>query len=371
MITMKKDSLLRVLGLLTFLGVAAAVVVLYAQGFRLDLGQRSLAKTGMLLVKSVPDGARVLLDGELRGATDSTLSSLKPGTYHLKIEKEGYLSWEKDVEVKEELVTKASALLPPLSPSLTAITQSGARLVTTAPSGAKAVFLSENKLFLLQLTSQFLGFLRTRPQEIALEPTGFPFPGITQLVFSPNEDQILALSPSKSILFPIGAGASSTVVADPTKLRADWQTLNQQQRAETVKTLELSGELMDLAVLGTSTWSPDERKFLYEKAVEGKREFWVVNLTDPLPVGEETNRKILETDNQALKLFWLASSQHFVVLEGDTVSLLDLDGTNQREIFKGTLGEPVALSSADLAQVIVLTSISSNAPVNLYGISLR
>ncbi len=331
----------------------------------------SLAKTGMILAKSIPDGARVLLDGELRAATDSTISGLKPGTYHLKIEKEGFLPWEKDVEVKEELVTNVTALLPPVSPSLTAITQSGARLVTLAPSGAKAAFLSDKKLFILALNSQFLGFLRTRPQEIATEPSDFPFSKVTKMAFSPNEDQILLIAGKKGIYFKIAAAASPTVVTDPARLQAEWLTQSQTQRAGAIRDLKVPEELKDLALAAENLWSPDERKFLYEKTEGGKRQFWVANFTDPLPVGEETNRKILETTSKDLKILWLANSQNFVLIEGEAVSIMDLDGTNRREIFKGTLGERIALSSTDLTQVIVLTSISPNAPANLYGISLR
>src|SRR3990170_6658602 len=186
-----------VFGLLAFMFAVTAGIILYASGFRLDLGQGGFARTGMILVKSVPDGAKVFLDDELSGATDSTIGSLQPGTYHLKIEKEGFLSWEKDVEVKEELVTSITALLPPRSPSLTAITQNGAKLVTASASGEKATFLSGNKLYLLSLNSSFLGFLRIRPQEIAPETKDFPFAKVTKLEFSPNEGQILLVAGSK------------------------------------------------------------------------------------------------------------------------------------------------------------------------------
>ncbi len=371
MITMKRGSLFQVVGLLAFLAIVTAGVVLYAQGFRLDLGGGSLAKTGMILAKSVPDGARVFLDEELKAATDSTISSLKPDTYHLKIEKEGYLPWEKDVEVKEELVTNITALLPPISPSLTAITQGGAKLVTAAPSGTKAAFLSGKKIFLLALNNQFLGFLRTRPQEIAVEPVDFPFSKVTQMVFSPNEDQILLIAGKKGVYFRISAGTSPTSVSDTAALRTQWSTTIHQQRQEVADRLKISEEYQELALDPKSVWDPDERKFLYEKTEGGKRQFWVADFTDPMPVGEETNRKIFETDNKDLRIFWLANSKNFVLIEGGTVSIMDLDGTNRREIFKGTLGEKIALSSTDLAQVIVLTSISPQSPANLYGISLH
>lgn len=368
---MNLNNIWKVLGFLVFLVLVTAGIILYASGFRLDLSQRGFSKTGMILAKSAPDGAKIFLDDELSGAADSTIGGLKPGIYHLKVEKEGFVSWENEVEVKEELVTSITALLPPLSPSLKAITQSGAKLVTPAASGTKAAFLSGNKLYFLSLSSPFLGFLSTRPQEISVETKDFPFSKVTKIEFSPNEDQLLLTAGSKGNLYPIQTGAAGAAVSSLAALRTQWQNLVKEQRAETVKTLKIPEEFKDLALTLTSVWSPDERKFLYERAQGNKREFWVANFTDPLPVGEETNRKIFETEDRNLKLFWLANSQNFIVIEGNKVSIMDLDGSNKREIFSGTLAESVALSSTDLAQVIVVTSISTNSPANLYGISLR
>ena len=366
-----RNNPLAVFGVLAIMILIAGGVILYASGFRLDLSQGGFARTGMILAKSVPDGAKVFLDDELSGATDSTIGSLKPGTYHLKIEKEGFLIWEKDVEVKEELVTSITALLPPRSPSLTAITQNGAKLVTASASGEKAAFLSGGKLYLLSLSNSFLGFLRIRPQEIATETDDFPFSKVNKIEFSPNEDQILLTSRTKGNLFPIRIGATATEVASVTTLRTQWQNLVKEQRADAVKTLKITEEFKDLALALASVWSPDERQFLYERAEDGKRQFWVANFNDPLPVGEEANRKIIETENKNLKIFWLANSKNFIIVEGNTVSILDLDGSNKREIFTGTLAEKIALSSTDLAQVIILTSISSKSSSNLYGVGLR
>lgn len=367
---MKRNTFLSVFGVLTFLILTTTAVVLHARGFRLNLNKGNLTATGMILAKSVPDGARVFLNGELSIATDSSISGLAEGTYHLKIEKEGCSTWEKNVEVKAELVTNITTLLPPLSPSLTAITQNGAQLITPAPSGTKAAFISKNKLFILPLTNQFLGFLRTRPQEIAKEPAEVNFSKTTSLTFSPNEDQILVTTPGKDILVTIGQNNFQTVTSTA-KLKTSWKTKQREQKAGIIKNLEVPNGLKDTALSSGVLWAPDERKFLYEKSKGGKRQFWVANLSDPLPVGESLDLKIWETENSKLKLFWLADSHHFVMLENNTVSLLDLDGSNKRELLSGNLAEAVALSSSDLSQIIILTSISPKSAANLYAISLR
>lgn len=369
-LAMKRNTFLPVFGVLGILLILTTGVVLYARGYRLDLTKKILTETGMVLSKSVPDGANVYLDGDLVAATDSTITGLKAGNYGLKIEKEGFVSWEKNVEVKEGLVTNITALLPPISPSFTAITQNGARLVSVAPSGTKAAFISADKLYLLPLNSQFLGFLRTRPQEIAEEPPGVDFSKAAKLSFSPNEDQVLVSTSGKDLLVTIGQGESQ-ILTNTTKLLKDWGNERLEHKAEVVKDLEVPSDLKDIALSADSYWAPDERKLLHTKTQGQKTEFWIANFSDPLPVGEALNQKIWETEDLNLKLFWLADSHHFILLSGETVSLVDLDGSNKRDLYSGKLAERVALSSTDLAQIIILTSLSPTSGNNLYGISLR
>jgi len=365
---MKRSEAISIFGVMGGLLILAAMVVLYAQGYRLDL-KKGITETGLILVKSLPDGARVYLDGELVAATDSSIPDLKEGAYTIKIEKDGQQSWEKTVPVRPRLVTSIEALLPPISPSLTAVTQAGAKAVTPAPSGTKAVYISQKKLFLIPLNSPFLGFLRTRPQELAEEPEEGAFTSISSVTFSPTEDQVLVRAKLGSWLVPVGTGDPQEVT-DTTKLLTTWETQRKAQRTEIIQNLEIADELQEIAVAKATSWSPDERKFLYEKKVSEKREFWVANLANPLPVGESALVKIGETTDANIRIFWLGDSRHFVSLEGSRVLLLDLDGSNRREIFNGKLNERIALSSADSAQVMVLTSFSSST-ANLYAISLR
>jgi len=359
---MTRNTFISIFGVLALLILITTGIFLYAQGYRLDFRQRTLTATGIILAKSLPEGAQVYLDGELTTATNSTLSGVKPGTYQVKIERDGYFPWEKNIEVKAGLVTEIIALLPPLSPSLTAVTQEGARLVTSAPSGVKAAFLSKNKLYLLSLTDQLFGFLRTSPQEIGSEPTGFSFAQASELLFSPNEDQIALSSQGKTILFDLDQPTPQTV-NNPTELAAAWRETINDQKTKRIQQLGISEELKAQALSPSTLWSPDEEMFLYAKQEEPRLTWWVADAT--------SNQKIWEADDTQLKLFWLADSKHFVMIENETVSLLDLDGSNKRDLFKGTLTETVSLSSADLSRIIILTSISPNAPANLYAISLR
>lgn len=72
-----------------FLIGATVLVTLYASGYRVDLEARGLRGTGIISVSSTPDGALVYLNGVPKDATNTTISSLKPGKYNLRLEKQG------------------------------------------------------------------------------------------------------------------------------------------------------------------------------------------------------------------------------------------------------------------------------------------
>jgi hypothetical protein len=84
------------------------LLFLYTSGYRLSKGKEKvvdLNKTGMISAKSIPDGASVYLDGKITTATNDTIAGVKPGIHTLKIVKKGFVEWQKDVEVFEQLVT--------------------------------------------------------------------------------------------------------------------------------------------------------------------------------------------------------------------------------------------------------------------------
>ena len=71
---MKKSKFFRLkkqivvpVGIVLFLLVATILVVLYGKGYRPSFkkGEPYLAKTGLLVAKSSPDGAQVSIDGHL------------------------------------------------------------------------------------------------------------------------------------------------------------------------------------------------------------------------------------------------------------------------------------------------------------------
>lgn len=71
--------------------------------FALIYFQKNNTGHAQLFVKSQPQGARVWLDETRYGETPISSTSIKPGTYTLKIEKEGYETIEVKIQAQEGL----------------------------------------------------------------------------------------------------------------------------------------------------------------------------------------------------------------------------------------------------------------------------
>ncbi|PJA45961.1 hypothetical protein CO174_01185, partial [Candidatus Uhrbacteria bacterium CG_4_9_14_3_um_filter_50_9] len=98
--------------LLMFL-VSAPVIVLYTAGYRLDVMAGRITHTGVLNATSIPRGATVLIDGVLKSdRTPTVFDDVFPGEHLITLQRSGYTSWEKILEIKSRETTFiANALL--------------------------------------------------------------------------------------------------------------------------------------------------------------------------------------------------------------------------------------------------------------------
>ena len=96
--------------------LSAPVVVLYSQGYRFDFENRKLTQTGGLFLKVIPKDIEIYLEGKSAGKTDflfgqTLIDNLLPEKYNIKVKKEGYFDWEKNLEIKEKEVTGAKNIV--------------------------------------------------------------------------------------------------------------------------------------------------------------------------------------------------------------------------------------------------------------------
>src|ERR1700750_2030043 len=105
--TMKRIIISTII-ILALILLGTAIGIYYAEGYRFDLGNPKsiLQGTGLLVLTSHPDGARVIVNGHLTTATNNTIN-LAPGTYSVQIQKDGYFPWQKKIIIKEATVSQA------------------------------------------------------------------------------------------------------------------------------------------------------------------------------------------------------------------------------------------------------------------------
>jgi len=107
--------------------ILAPITILYSVGYHLDWNPPKITQTGGLFFRVLPEPAEIFLDSKLKKTTDfffgsSLIDNLLPKKYSISIRKDGYYSWEKQLEVKEKMVTAAeNILLLPQNPDLTTI----------------------------------------------------------------------------------------------------------------------------------------------------------------------------------------------------------------------------------------------------------
>ena len=84
----------------------APLVVLFTAGYRLNFSTWQVAQLGAISLTSSPKGATISLDHHLlSGHTPILARRTLPGTYDLTISKEGYSTWERQIEVKSRQTT--------------------------------------------------------------------------------------------------------------------------------------------------------------------------------------------------------------------------------------------------------------------------
>jgi hypothetical protein len=131
--------------------LAAPTIILYSQGYRLSIPPQNgkiLVKTGGLFVKAAPRQADVYINGNLSKKTDiffgsGLIENLMPKKYNIEIRKEGYHSWEKQLEIREKQVTEVKYVtLFPQKPAF-AIAAEGVNKFWPSPDGTKIILYNE------------------------------------------------------------------------------------------------------------------------------------------------------------------------------------------------------------------------------------
>src|SRR3972149_2995340 len=374
MVLMKR--LLGSLFLILLVLAAGLVLVIYAQGNRLDKDGK-LSGSGILQIDTTPDKARLLIDGKKRGETDTSLENLKPGKYTVKVEKDRYQTWEKVIEVKEGLVTPLRVTLFPTNPSLTSLTFEGVYSPSLSADNKKVVYgiqAGDKKgLWVLNLTDPQLFFSNASPKQIVVDTASLPFSSST-FVWSPDSDQILTTvkipkaESSKSFLLQADQLNSNPeeVTTRVEEIKAAWQKEVSEQLSSLLKDLGEEAQTLSRDAKSVS-FSKDETAVLIVKT-DGSA---LVYDSKPSPVPNVKPQ--FSTLPSADQDFWFqGNNKNLILIEKNTISILDTDGTNRVNIFTGDFDPNSVYSWAGGSKLVISINLNSKAnPLpNLYTIDL-
>lgn len=91
--------------------VGTILLVAYGSGYRYDFRSGQLVQSGLLLLESKPGDAAITQDGRYIKKSTPYRKSLEGGSYSFMLEKEGYRTWTKELEVIPSRVTAAQYVL--------------------------------------------------------------------------------------------------------------------------------------------------------------------------------------------------------------------------------------------------------------------
>ena len=95
-----KKSLSIIFFVLIFIAAVTYGISFFARGYQISTnGKIGFMATGIISATSKPKGASVYVNDKLITATDDTIN-LPPDEYTIKIVKDGYLPWQKKIQVK-------------------------------------------------------------------------------------------------------------------------------------------------------------------------------------------------------------------------------------------------------------------------------
>lgn len=384
--------------ILSILILVTIAVVLYGKGYRLNFekGKPDFSGTGLLVATSIPDGAQVFINDHLTTATDNTIN-LAPKNYKVKIVKEGYFPWEKNLVIKSEVVTKADALLFPSAPKLESITNTGIENPVMDPTQTKLAFTiatqsatKKRGVYILDMTARPILTLQGASTQIADDSVALF--SKSKLAWSPDGSEIIATVSGQSTYLLNTKSFNQNprdVTETMTTVNASWA--KQKEEKQKAQTDTLSSRLKLIASdLNIFSWSVEETKFLYTPS----KDMELPTVINPRLIGvnstpeqrslkkgsvyvydikEDRNYKILDNlpENERV-LSWFPDSKHLIYVHDQKVDIMEYDGLNQTTVYAGPFVDTYVFPWPDGSKIVILTNLGNkNIVPNLYTIGLK
>ncbi|MDO9027494.1 MAG: PEGA domain-containing protein [Candidatus Roizmanbacteria bacterium] len=397
--------------ILFFFIVVLITVIAYARGYRFDLEERSVKSTGIIAATSNPKAAKIYLDGELKGVTDTNLT-LAPGNYLVEIKKDGHTSWTKKINLKGELVINVDPVLFPINPSLSPLTNLGITKAVPTEDGDKIVIIANEAIYLFDAGKKTLPFFPPLNKIVSLSllPNTVDFTNV-KVIFSPDQKQAIfefASSDdlSSEVLTKEEALAKSEIsyllslqennlnplevtLSKDTLIEA-WQNEKNKNFSKILETFPKNFDKIASDSFNIISFSPNETKVLYQ----AKENIELPLMIKPIMIAtnqtpeersmkkgktyvydrkEDKNFLLSSTFNPLLSsLKWYSDSRHLVIKEDKKISIVDYDDTNKQTVYSGPF-ESDFFNPTNDGKIIVLVNLNSqvNELPDLYLVGIR
>jgi hypothetical protein len=369
-----------------FFFITLTTIIIYARGYRLDLEKKSLKSTGIIAATSNPKAAKIYVNGELKGVTDTNLT-LPPENYSIEIKKEGYTSWSKKINLKGELVINVDPILFPINPSLSPLTNLGVINAIPTEDGDKIVVIASGSAYLFDAGKKTLPFFPplNKIVDLSLLPDIVDFKEIN-VTLSPNQKQAIFETDKNSYLLSleeINLNPLDVTLSKAALFQA-WQNEKDRNNTKILETFPKDFDKIASSSFEIISFSPNETKVLY-KAKNNVELPLMIN--PPLISTNQTSEerliikdKIYVYDRKEDKNFsilqpnlkWYYDSSHFVVEEEKKISIIDYDDTNKQTIYSGPF-ESSFFNPTNDGKIIVLINLNSqvNELPDLYLVGIR
>ena len=364
---------------ITFIVVASYFAIQYARGNWRVTNDGIIANTGLLNANSFPQGAQVFINGNLTTATDDTIY-LEPDSYTVRVVKEGYSPWEKQLEIQKELVTQTNATLFPIAPSITPLTFTGIKNVYPSPDGQKLIFFidnasleAKNGLYLLTLSNNFLS-LQSGPKQITDNPLSYNLEE-ANIIWSPDSTEVMLMTAKGDFLLASESKASlleeANISLQKEEILSQWEEeiyLRERQYLS-----KFPDEMIEIATQSAKNVyiSPDKKRLLYTATESALIPDGIVPPVPATNTQEESRRleagAIYVYDREEDKNFKVAQVEQLPDIMGESIATdsadleidvnLDLSSETETEDEQPKM---IALSKLGLDKILLTDDLSQD-----------
>jgi len=287
------------IGAVLFFVLITPIILLYAWGYSFDWQNKKVVLTGGLYLKSVPKKAEVYINNQIqKEITPTFIKRLLPKEYQIKITKQGYHSWQKNLEVESKIVTEAkNIVLIPFNPEIEIVNEVDRELPVNF-SLKEFIQTESNTVFYINQPSRIL-YKTDKENSFQEQISLTPLPSNHQYeVFASSNEQFAVLDEINQLY-----------LLNP-------QTKNFQLISQDVQDIQ---------------FSTDNQKLLYYTPFE----IWIHHLRESEQIAD--NKELITRLSQKIKqAVWYKTSEHIIFSTQENIKIVELDNRGDRNIINIT-----------------------------------